>query len=140
MFERFIAGQAILKDNFTRFGYDWPFVPSSPAPRRQFTPSAAYAVDAVTMVFPWESRVGGSLAFVAFQTHELLGGAALLRSQTSSHHSQRPARLRGNWSRRSRRTRHRVQAAPLPKLPLVGHSIAPSISFPPPPAPPPFRL
>lgn len=84
MFERFIARQAILKDNFTLLGYDLAFRSAQADSERQITSSAAYTVDSATMVFPWESLVGTNLAFVAFEGAELLGGAALLLPRACS--------------------------------------------------------
>jgi EAL and modified HD-GYP domain-containing signal transduction protein len=77
MLDRFISRHAILKDNLTLLGYDLVFRTDSP-PHAASTPSAAYTVDAATMVFPWEPLVGNGLAFISFAIRELISGAALL--------------------------------------------------------------
>jgi len=55
VFDRFVARHAILKDNLTLLGYDLVFRSFQPRAMQQSTPPAAYAIDAATMVFPWES-------------------------------------------------------------------------------------
>ncbi len=77
MFERFIARQAILKDNLTLLGYDLRFR-AEVAGEVAATGTAASLIDSSTMVFRWESPVGNSLAFFSMGIQELLVGAALL--------------------------------------------------------------
>jgi EAL and modified HD-GYP domain-containing signal transduction protein len=84
MFDRFIARQAILKDNLTLLGYDLIFRSSDSSPQPGGTPPAAYTIDAATMVFPWEALVGHGLAFIPFQARELSSGAALLLPRAKS--------------------------------------------------------
>jgi c-di-GMP-related signal transduction protein len=78
MFERFISRHAILKENLALLGYDLHFRTGDPAGTGDSLPSAAYTIDAATMLFSWQSLVGDRLAFFAFGIQELLGGAALL--------------------------------------------------------------
>jgi len=84
MFDRFIARHAILKDNLTLLGYDLIFRSSDASAQPGATPSAAYTIDALTMIFPWESLVGQGLVFLPFQAHELSSGAALLLPRAKS--------------------------------------------------------
>jgi c-di-GMP-related signal transduction protein len=87
MFEHFIAGHSILRDNLTLLGYNLAFRPVTPGVvPPQPAPSAAYTIDAATMVYSWESLVGSYLAFIPCQIHELLSGAALLLPRTRSVH------------------------------------------------------
>jgi len=51
VFERFIARQAILKDNLTLFGYDLRFRAEESGVGEVSRSSAPYLVDASTMVF-----------------------------------------------------------------------------------------
>ena len=51
MFERFIARQAVLKDNLGLFGYDLRFHAEESAVGEVSRSSAAYLVDDSTMVF-----------------------------------------------------------------------------------------
>jgi hypothetical protein len=52
MFERFNASHVILTDNLTLLGYDLVFRPVTPGVLPpQSAPSAAYTIDAATMVF-----------------------------------------------------------------------------------------
>jgi len=73
VFERFIARQAILKDNLTPLGYEEDSRAGAPSGS-----SAAYLVDASTMVFHWESLTVNALAFVSLGEQELLSGVALI--------------------------------------------------------------
>ena len=84
MFDRFIARHAILKDDLTLLGYDLVFRSSGASAQPGLTPSAAYTIDAPTMVFLWESLVGHGLAFLRFQARELATGAALLLPRAKS--------------------------------------------------------
>jgi c-di-GMP-related signal transduction protein len=54
MFERFIARQAILKDNLTLLGYDLQFR-SQDTNGGATTSTAAFLINSATMVFHWES-------------------------------------------------------------------------------------
>jgi c-di-GMP-related signal transduction protein len=54
VFERFIARQAILKDNLTLFGYDLRLRAEESGVGEASRSCAAYLVDASTMVF-WET-------------------------------------------------------------------------------------
>lgn len=78
----FIARQAILKDNLSLLGYDLLFRSADASP--DASPSAAFTIDASTMVFPWESLVGHGLAFISFNIRELINGAALLLPRAGS--------------------------------------------------------
>src|SRR5947209_4232867 len=78
VFERFIARQAILKDNLTLFGYDLRFRAGEYGVGEASRSSAAYLVDASTMVFHWESLTANALAFVSLGEQELLSGVALI--------------------------------------------------------------
>jgi c-di-GMP-related signal transduction protein len=84
MFERFIARQAILKDNLTLLGYDLQFRSQDTNGGGAKTSTAAYLIDSATMVFHWESLTASALAFFAVGVQELLSGAALIlpRSKT----------------------------------------------------------
>jgi hypothetical protein len=70
MFARFNASHVILRDNLTLLGYDLfrPVTPGVLPP--QSAPSAAYTIDAATLVFLGESLVGPYLAFISRQIHE----------------------------------------------------------------------
>src|SRR5271165_2216513 len=78
MFERFIARQAILKDNLTLLGYDLRFRAEGAGESVAKGSSAHFLIDSSTMVFRWESLVGHGLAFISLGIQELLSGAALL--------------------------------------------------------------
>jgi c-di-GMP-related signal transduction protein len=65
VFERFIARQAILKDNLTLLGYELRFRAEDSRPGASGASSAAYLADASTMVFHWESLTANSLAFAS---------------------------------------------------------------------------
>jgi c-di-GMP-related signal transduction protein len=80
----FIARQAILKDNLAVLGYDLVFRPQPGSAPGDTAPSAAFAIDAATMVFPWEFLVGAGLAFISFGSEELVNGAALLLPRAKS--------------------------------------------------------
>jgi c-di-GMP-related signal transduction protein len=85
VFERFIARHAILRDNLTLLGYDLHFREADSNCPEKRAWSAAYLIDASTMVFHWESLTANNLTFVSLLTaEELQGGAALLlpRSKT----------------------------------------------------------
>ena len=58
MFERFIARQAILKDNLTLLGYDLRFRTEESGENPAKGAATAYLIDSSTMVFRWESLVG----------------------------------------------------------------------------------
>ena len=78
MFERFIARQAILKDNLALLGYDLRFRSQDASDGQTSASSAAYLIDSATMVFHWESLTANTLAFIALGAQELLNGAALM--------------------------------------------------------------
>jgi c-di-GMP-related signal transduction protein len=78
MFERFVARQAILKDNLTLLGYDLRFRAEAVGESPATGSSAAFLIDSSTMVFRWETLVGSGLAFFSFGIQELLSGAALI--------------------------------------------------------------
>ena len=78
MFERFIARQAILKDNLTLLGYDLRFRSQAAGESTAAGTPAAFLIDSSTMVFRWETLVGSGLAFFSFGIQELLSGAALI--------------------------------------------------------------
>jgi hypothetical protein len=63
VFERFIARQAILKDNLTLLGYELRFLANDSRAGASTGICAAYLIDASTMVFHWESRTANALAF-----------------------------------------------------------------------------
>jgi c-di-GMP-related signal transduction protein len=84
MFERFIARQAILKDNLTLLGYDLRFRAETESEGAASGTAAACLIDSSTMVFRWESLVGNSLAFFSMSIQELLSGVALLLPRTKA--------------------------------------------------------
>jgi c-di-GMP-related signal transduction protein len=77
LFERFIARQAILKDNLTLLGYELRFRAEDSGSGALSGSSAACLVDASTMLFHWETLTANALAFVSFGEQELMSGAAL---------------------------------------------------------------
>jgi hypothetical protein len=78
VFERFIARQAILKDNLTLLGYELRFRTDDSGAAAPSGSSAAYLVDASTIVFHWELLTANALAFVSLSERELLSGVALV--------------------------------------------------------------
>jgi c-di-GMP-related signal transduction protein len=63
MFERFVARQAILKDNLTLLGYDLRFRAEAAIESSDARSPAVFLIDSSTMVFRWETLVGSGLAF-----------------------------------------------------------------------------
>jgi c-di-GMP-related signal transduction protein len=78
VFERFIARQAILKDNLTLLGYDIRFRAEDASRGASRTSCAAYLMDSSTMVFCWESLTAHGLAFFVVGEQDLLTGAPLI--------------------------------------------------------------
>lgn len=84
MFEPFIARQAILKDNLTLFGYALRFRAEQSGVGEASRSSAAYLVDASTMVFHWGTLTANALVLVSLGEQELLSGVALILPRTKA--------------------------------------------------------
>ena len=84
MFQRFIARQAILRDDLTLLGYDLRFRSDDGDDGATRGSSSAYLIVSSSMVFHWESLTGNGLAFISLGLQKLLSGAALIlpRSKT----------------------------------------------------------
>lgn len=78
MFERFIARQAIQKDNLTLLGYELRFRANDSRAGASNGFPAAYLIDASTMVFHRESLTANALAFASLGEPELLSGVGLV--------------------------------------------------------------
>jgi c-di-GMP-related signal transduction protein len=78
VFQRFIARQAILKDNQTLLGDDLRFRSDDG------DDGAATWIDSSKMVFHWESLTGNGLVFISLRLQELLSGAALILSRSNT--------------------------------------------------------
>jgi c-di-GMP-related signal transduction protein len=78
VFERFIARQAIFKDNLTLLGYELRFRANDSRAGASNGFSAAYLIDASTMVIHWESLTANALAFASLGEPELLSGVGLV--------------------------------------------------------------
>jgi len=84
VFQRFIARQAILRDDLTLLGYDLRFRSGDGDDGATRGSSSAYLIVSSSMVSHWESLTGNGLAFISLGLQELLSGAALIlpRSKT----------------------------------------------------------
>jgi c-di-GMP-related signal transduction protein len=84
VFQRFIARQAILKDNQTLLGDDLRFRWDDGDDGAARGSSSAYLIDSSKMVFHWESLTGNGLVFISLRLQELLSGAALILSRSNT--------------------------------------------------------
>jgi c-di-GMP-related signal transduction protein len=76
VFERFIARQAILKDNLTLFGYDLRFRAEESGVGEVSRSSAPYLVNTSATVFHWETLTGNAPAFVSLTAAAIPRGNA----------------------------------------------------------------
>jgi c-di-GMP phosphodiesterase len=83
VFQRFIARQAILRDDLTLLGYDLRFRSDDGDDGATRGSSSAYLIVSSSMVSHWESLTGNGLAFISLGLQELLSAALILpRSKT----------------------------------------------------------